>query len=98
MSNSVHRGHGSGAAGVHQVASFVAAAGMVLAVLLGSALQAGASTAPADQQRERAAVQQSGETQAFVVGGLAFVLMVGAAGAVLWFTAKGRNHSPHGHN
>ncbi|WP_116047274.1 hypothetical protein [Amycolatopsis palatopharyngis] len=81
---------------VQRVTSFVAAAGMVLAVLLGSVPQAAAS--PADQQRERAAVQQSGETQAFVVGGLAFVLMVGAAGAVLWFTAKGRNHSSHGHN
>lgn len=95
MSDSVYRG--VTASGVRRVAAFVAAAGVVLAVLFGSALPSAASTGqpPALKQSERAALQQSGETQAFVVGGFAFVLMIGAAGAVLWFTAKSRNHSHH---
>lgn len=38
-----------------------------------------------------AAASSTGETRAVVVGGLAFVLMVGAAGAVLWHTARGRH-------
>jgi hypothetical protein len=36
----------------------------------------------------------AGVTQAVVVGALAFVLMLGAAAAVLWFTAKSRHHHP----
>jgi hypothetical protein len=96
MSDGVHRGHGSGArrTGARQVASFVAAAGVMLAVLLGPVLSAGAATGqlPTQQQGEQAAVRESGATQAIVVGGFAFVLMVGAAGGVLWFTARSRNH------
>ncbi|KAA9162334.1 hypothetical protein FPZ12_011885 [Amycolatopsis acidicola] len=39
---------------------------------------------------ETDAASSTGETRAVVVGGLAFVLMVGAAGAVLWHTARTR--------
>lgn len=35
----------------------------------------------------------SDETQAWVVGGVAFLLMIGTAGAVLWNTARNR-HTP----
>ncbi|HVW39721.1 MAG TPA: hypothetical protein VHC18_00045 [Amycolatopsis sp.] len=34
---------------------------------------------------------RAGETKAIVVGTLGFVLMVGTAGAVLWYTARNRH-------
>ncbi|HEX5273084.1 MAG TPA: hypothetical protein VFW33_21455 [Gemmataceae bacterium] len=61
----------------------------VFAVLLGGVAQA----APNSTTQHGDAVQPAptGETRALVVGGLAFVLMVGAAGAVLWHTARSRH-------
>ncbi|GAB2992509.1 hypothetical protein LWP59_33435 [Amycolatopsis acidiphila] len=41
--------------------------------------------------RGGAAVQPTSETRAIVVGGLSFVLMIAAAGAVLWHTARSRH-------
>jgi len=67
----------------------------VLLVLFGGVAQAATTPTSATGSASRAgAVSEpdsgSGETRAVVVGGLAFVLMVGTAGAVLWYTARGR--------
>ncbi|SFK47957.1 hypothetical protein SAMN05421835_12252 [Amycolatopsis sacchari] len=69
----------------------VAGLAVVFAVLFGGVAQA--AEAGTRQQQESAAVQSTGETRAVVVGSLAFVLMLGAAGAVFWYTARSR-HSP----
>ncbi|WP_232376304.1 hypothetical protein [Amycolatopsis aidingensis] len=85
------------------IAGVLVAAGLLLAVLFGGGAHpaAAADHGPMagqpvagqqqDRQNERAARDGSGETRAIVVGGLAFVLMIGAAGGVLWFTARDRN-------
>ncbi|WP_236789258.1 hypothetical protein [Amycolatopsis sp. GM8] len=49
------------------------------------------AAAPRTAHPESAAEQPPSETRAIVVGGLAFVLMIGAAGAVVWYTARGRH-------
>jgi hypothetical protein len=61
----------------------------VFALLLGGVAQAAPNSTT---EHGDAAMQPAptGETRALVVGGLAFVLMVGAAGAVLWHTARSR--------
>lgn len=70
-----------------------AAAAAMLSVLtvLGSLL-AGAMPALADQEEKRQAATDPWDayTQALVVGGTAFVMIIGLAGAVLYYTAKGR--------
>lgn len=61
-------------------------------LLLGGVAQAAESvTGTSSQQQESAAAEPTSETRAIVVGGLSFVLMIGAAGAVLWYTARGRD-------
>ncbi|PXY34125.1 hypothetical protein BA062_16075 [Prauserella flavalba] len=58
---------------------------LALLVLVVGALPAAAET------RERAATAGDSDiTQALVVGGGAFALMIALAGAVLFYTAKGR--------
>ncbi|MBK1785672.1 hypothetical protein JHE00_15180 [Prauserella sp. ASG 168] len=71
----------------------VAALGaLVLVTLAAFALPATAAT---DQAEDRAVtVAGSGLTHALVVGGVAFALMLSVAGAVLFYTAKGRRHGP----
>ncbi|QWF82180.1 hypothetical protein [Amycolatopsis sp. CA-230715] len=75
--------------------------GATLAVLAVSALalvvpaNADTGKAPAATRGQEAAAASGDVTQALVVGGLAFVLMVAAAGGVLWFTARKRHHEPH---
>jgi hypothetical protein len=69
----------------------------VFVLLFGGVAQAAqAPASPAGkegtQQEDTAvAAQPSGETRALVVGGLALVLMVSIAGAVLYYTARGRH-------
>jgi hypothetical protein len=64
----------------------------VFALLLGGVAQAAESgTGTSSRQQDSAAVQPTSETRAILVGGLSFVLMIGAAGAVLWYTARGRH-------
>ncbi|GAA1963719.1 hypothetical protein [Amycolatopsis minnesotensis] len=67
-----------------------------LAVTLTVAVPASADTgkAPAATHGQEAAAASGDVTQALVVGGFAFVLMIAAAGAVLWFTARKRHHEP----
>lgn len=85
---------------ISRIATVVAA----LLLLLGGTAQAasaatGAGSASnsmgaggAAAERENAAATPStGETRAMIVGGLAFVLMIGTAGAVLWHAARGRH-------
>jgi cobalamin biosynthesis Mg chelatase CobN len=43
------------------------------------------------EQRKQVLAAENSNTQAFVVGTVAFLLMIGAAGAVFWFTAKHRH-------
>lgn len=74
---------------VSRIAAALSAVGVTFAVLLGSAFPAAAEGASVANQ---AAQQSDGTTQAIIVGALAFVLMIGAAGAVLWFTVRDRNH------
>lgn len=67
-----------------------AAAAAMLSVL--GSLLAGAMPALADQEEKRQAATDPWDayTQALVVGGTAFVMIIGLAGAVLYYTAKGR--------
>ncbi|OZM73660.1 hypothetical protein CFN78_09055 [Amycolatopsis antarctica] len=46
--------------------------------------------ATAAVEQEQAATGTDDATQAIVVGSIAFVIMIAAAGAVMWFTAKAR--------
>ncbi|MTD54187.1 hypothetical protein [Amycolatopsis pithecellobii] len=65
----------------------------VFALLFGGVGGVAQATEGAAVERGPADAQQAGapsETRAVVVSGLAFVLMVGAAGAVLWHTARSR--------
>lgn len=65
---------------------------MIFTLLLGGLAQAAECvTETGSQQQESAAAEPTSETRAIVVGGLSFVLMIGAAGAVLWYTARGRH-------
>lgn len=64
-------------------------AAFVLLFGFGGVAQA-AENGTAGSQQDSAAVQPPSETRAVVVGGLSFVLMIGAAGAVLWYTARQR--------
>lgn len=83
-----------------RVAGFVVAAVASALFLLGCAGAAAAtteSTTPTDgatANRGNAAPTSNDETHALVVGGVAFVLMIGTAGAVLWNTTRKR-HTPH---
>ncbi|GAA1215033.1 hypothetical protein [Prauserella alba] len=75
-----------------------AAATLSVLTVLGSLL-AGAAPALADQEDKRQAVADPWDafTQAVVVGSTAFVMIIGLAGAVLYYTAKGhrRQTQPH---
>ncbi|GAB3504130.1 hypothetical protein [Amycolatopsis cihanbeyliensis] len=80
------------------IAGVIAVAGLTLAMLFGGGARPAAAAdhepVTAQQQTQHsewAARDGSGETRAIIVGGLAFVVMIGAAGAVLWFTARDRN-------
>ncbi|GAA3822538.1 hypothetical protein [Amycolatopsis tucumanensis] len=64
---------------VTRLAAVAAAVALLLGVLAGTA-SAVTSTA----------VEPPGETRAVVVGTLAFGLMIAAAGAVFWYTARHR--------
>lgn len=57
-----------------------------------SSTSSAVSTPPKNQGS--AGVSPTSETRAVVVGAVAFVLMLGAAGAVIWHTARTR-HTPH---
>lgn len=69
----------------------IAAATLSVLTVLGSLL-AGAMPAWADQEEKRQAASDPWDayTQALVVGGTAFVMIIGLAAAVLYYTAKGR--------
>jgi hypothetical protein len=75
----------------------VAAMAAALLLLTGTGTAAATTTAPGDggggAGQGGAAVAPSDETHALVVGGIAFVLIIGVAGAVLWNTARKR-HTP----
>lgn len=79
---------------------FLTRMGAALAVLVTAvltvAVPANAETgrAPAATHGQEAAAASGDVTQALVVGGFAFVLMIAAAGGVLWFTARKRHHEP----
>ncbi|WP_020670470.1 hypothetical protein [Amycolatopsis nigrescens] len=76
------------------VSRVLAGVGMVIAVALGGALPAmAAEPKPTGGGGASTAAASTDVTQALVVGGLAFVLMIGAAAAVLWFTVKHRDQS-----
>lgn len=76
----------------------IVAATLSVLTVLGSLL-AGAMPALADQEEKRQAAADPWDpfTQAVVVGGTAFMMFVGLAGAVLYYTAKGhrRQTQPH---
>jgi hypothetical protein len=64
----------------------------VFVLFFGGAAQAAqAPTSPTGREGNVVAAQSSGETRAIVVGGLALALIVSTAGAVLWYTARGRH-------
>ncbi|MBB3663837.1 MULTISPECIES: hypothetical protein [Prauserella salsuginis group] len=75
-----------------------AAATLSVLTVLGSLL-AGATPALAEQEEKRQAAPDPWDafTQALVVGSTAFVMIIGLAGAVLYYTAKGhrRQTQPH---
>lgn len=80
------------------IARIVPAVAIVLLLFGGTAqaatadAAAGATSAPRTTGSADAATQhQPTETRAIVVGALAFILMVGTAGAVVWHTARARN-------
>lgn len=82
---------------VHRGSSvLIAAIGVLLAVLLAMAQPAVANSQGDDvrDRKEQAATDSGAATQAIIVGGLAFVLMIGAAGAVLYYTARSRHQDP----
>jgi hypothetical protein len=75
-----------------KILSKAAGLAVVLAVLFGGVAQAAPDPAPRTGGAQGSApVAPASETRAIVVGGLSFVLMIGAAGAVLWYTARGRH-------
>lgn len=77
-----------------KILSKAAGLAVVLAVLFGGVAQAAPSSGATPRttaNQGSAAVEPTSETRAIVVGGLSFVLMIGAAGAVLWYTARGRH-------
>ncbi|OLT49266.1 hypothetical protein BJF85_09685 [Saccharomonospora sp. CUA-673] len=63
----------------------------VLGSLFAGALPAGAAE---EETRRAAGDQWDAFTQALVVGGTAFVMFVGLAAAVLYYTAKGHRRQP----
>lgn len=62
----------------------------VFALLLGGVAQAAAMPRRSTPQ---SATPPTGETRTMVVAGISFALMIGTAGAVLWYTARGRRHT-----
>ncbi|MFD4192328.1 MULTISPECIES: hypothetical protein [Amycolatopsis] len=68
---------------MRKVVTRLAAVGAAVALLLG--VLAGTASAVTS-----AAVEPPSETRAVVVGTLAFGLMIAAAGAVFWYTARHR--------
>jgi hypothetical protein len=64
----------------------------VFALLFGGVAQAAQTPSPpAGKEGNAVSAQPPGETRAIVVGGLALVMMLSTAGAVLWYTARGRH-------
>ena len=73
-----------------RVAAVVGAFIALVLVLFGWTLPATAAVEAQDQ----AAAESDGTAQAIAVGSLAFMLMIVAAGAVLWFTMQARDSEP----
>lgn len=78
-------------------ARFAAVLGMLAALALAGAMPAAAATKPSGTptggggaEGGGVPIASDGVGQALVVGGVAFFLMVLAAGGVLWFTARNR--------
>lgn len=75
---------------VARLAGLGAAVAVLLAVLAGTA-QATGTPSPADRTSQSSvAVDPPSETRALVVGTLSFGMMIAAAGAVFWYTARHR--------
>lgn len=68
----------------------LASAALTALTLLVTAGVSTATDSPAATAEEAQAADPTGTTQALVIGTMAFLAMVAAAGAVLWYVARGR--------